>query len=80
MVWQCTENDWISNRKVYCRKVPKNLTEALFLVQRFKPPQGGDLPMGSRTIVMRITQAGLTAGFGMRPGVSPPLLPSNHSS
>ena len=34
--------------------------------------------MGSRTIVPRITYAGLTAGFGMRPGVSPPLWPSNH--
>ena len=78
MVWQSIENDWISNRKVYCRKVPKNLTEALFLVQRFKPPQGGNLPIGSRTIVTRITQVSLTAGFGMRPGVSLPLWPSNH--
>ena len=38
----------------------------------------GSRPMGSRTIVQRITQVGLTAGFGMRPGVSPPLWPSNH--
>jgi len=34
--------------------------------------------MSSRIIVKRITQVGLTAGFGMRPGVSLPLWPSNH--
>ena len=33
--------------------------------------------MGSRTTVQQRTQVVLTAGFGMRPGVSPPLWPSN---
>jgi hypothetical protein len=34
--------------------------------------------MSSRIMVKRITQVSLTAGFEMRPGVSPPLWPSNH--
>ena len=58
---------------MYLRSFPKESTGALHLGQRFKPSQEGDLPMGSRTIVIRITQVGLTTGFGMRPGVSPPL-------
>ena len=34
--------------------------------------------MSSRIMIKRITQVSLTAGFEMRPGVSPPLWPSNH--
>ena len=46
-------------------------------INRGSPPRSkvqalreGSLPMGSRAIVKRITQMSLTAGFGMRPGVS----------
>ncbi len=35
------------------------------------------LPVGSRTTVPQGTWMGLTSGFGMGPGVSPPLWPSN---
>ena len=38
-----------------------------------------NLPTGSRTAVPEGTQAGLTSGFGMGPGVSPPLWPSHPS-
>jgi len=37
------------------------------------------LPVGSRTTVQQRTWVDLTAGFGMGPGVSPPLWPSNLS-
>ena len=44
----------------------------------FLPSCEGNVPMDSRTIVPKITQVSFTAGFEMRPGVSPPLWPSNH--
>ena len=78
MVWQRTESQRISSSEVYPKRFPKESIRALHLVQRFKPSQEGNLPMSSRIMVKRITQVSLTAGFGMRPGVSSPLWPSNH--
>src|SRR5207247_7253780 len=50
-----------------------------YLGRRPKPSsKEGRLRAGSRTVVPQGTWAGLTSGFGMGPGVSPPLWPSNH--
>ena len=78
MVWQRTGNQRISSSEVYPKRLPKESIRALHLVQRFKPSWEGNLPVSSRITVKRITQVSLTAGFEMRPGVSPPLWPSNH--
>src|SRR6266566_3121588 len=44
-----------------------------YLGRRPKPSsKEGRLPTGSRTVVPQGTWAGLTSGFGMGPGVSPP--------
>ena len=49
------------------------------LGRRPKPSsKEGRLRAGSRTALPQGTWAGLTSGFGMGPGVSPPLWPSNH--
>ena len=34
-----------------------------------------NVPVGSRTTVQESTQEGLTSGFGMGPGITPPLWP-----
>ncbi len=34
-----------------------------------------NVPVGSRTTVQESTQEGLTSGFGMGPGIAPPLWP-----
>src|SRR5439155_20808457 len=50
-----------------------------YLGRRPKPSaKEGRLRAGSRTALPKGTWAGLTSGFGMGPGVSPPLWPSNH--
>src|SRR5207249_4567095 len=50
-----------------------------YLGRRPKPSsEEGRLRAGSRTALPQGTWAGLTSGFGMGPGVSPPLWPSNH--
>ena len=39
-----------------------------------------NVPVGSRTTVQETTQEGLTSGFGMGPGITPPLWPCTLSN